>query len=118
MKIIKFRAWDGNKFYDSVINNGMDWDMMSDSPTGNPITQFTGLYDKNGTSIYEGDIMSDINGRLLLVEFIDNYLQIRLRLLKLTKDEYARVYDLGAFGGCKHIGIVGNVYENPELLNQ
>ena len=102
MRIIKFREWDGRKMHDAVICQGVSWDLMRDCPTGNDIMQFTGLTDKNGKEIYEGDIMDYGCNRYKPVEFIN-----------------------GCFCICKNTAmptlmtlypIIGNIYENPELI--
>lgn len=109
MREIKFRAWDGEKMIDtfSVQSNG-DGVLYSGDIMGSwEIMQFTGLLDKNGKEIYEGDI--------------------------LMADEY--VVEI-KFKGGQFVGfneklnpqetqnrnwlqweIIGNIYENPELLN-
>lgn len=80
------------------------------------IGQFTGLLDKNGTKIFEGDIvriddqlvLSAYNGRLFEVEF----------------DECAfwacpngkRDIAVSLFNKCAEYEVVGNIHDNPELL--
>ena len=84
----------------------------------NPCTvgQFTGLYDKNGKEIYEGDILRwDVNNRLYGVTF-------EFGLFYASVKECDEVM-LGGFplhrltvsedGECV---IVGNIHDNPELL--
>lgn len=96
--------------------------------------QFTGLCDKNGKEIYEGDIVKtkyiekrDFQGVkynnemefVELVVFKDQAFQLEInnggikmyRLLNLGKD--ARTYgDIEL----KEIEVIGNIYDNPELL--
>lgn len=56
MRVLKFRAWDNKKPYAPVM---LDWDYLqtlSINQWGNLIPmQFTGLLDKHGKEIYEGD---------------------------------------------------------------
>lgn len=79
------------------------------------VGQFTGLMDKNGKAIYEGDIVKWSNGMLYAVKFLDGMF-------------YASVEECneGIFGGFPlhrlieyedgRCEIVGNIHDNTELL--
>lgn len=73
------------------------------------VGQFTGKFDKNGKRIFEGDICSVYN-RIYKVEFKYSLWDFVI----LSK----KVYCYPAFDShCgEHCEIVGNIYDNPELL--
>ena len=110
MREIKFRAWDPyTKKMDYDCRDALSfWNGIA-VPEGDHIPlQFTGLKDKNGAEIYEGDI------------------------LKIGPQAYPVVWDDKGTHGWKldtpHFGIgasqstfyevIGNIYENPELLRK
>ena len=136
MREIKFRAWDGREMeFDItvgchskdgkgarntvvIIDDGACW--FAQEEPYNAIMQYTGLKDKNGKEIYEGDILE----------------------LEGGADEPAKgpvIFEYGCFcleapwikngrhqPELKHyikmpfceVEVLGNIYENPELLTK
>lgn len=65
--------------------------------------QFTGLKDKNGKEIYEGDIVKTVKEDWVKVYYDrGNYWVWRYQL--------AYLWETG-------VEVIGNIYENPELIN-
>ena len=77
------------------------------------LMQSTGLVDKNGKEIFEGDIL-DYRGRKALVRWHGSYASFIYRFvdeLQKRNTEWKPLYL--AYMKCE---IIGNIYENPELL--
>ena len=84
---------EGNDYFGGVIEN--------------TIGQYTGLKDKNGTKIFEGDILWDaINEEYGVVEYFENAF-----ILVVDNVMYREIEDFEARE------VAGNIYDNPELLN-
>lgn len=123
MRQIKFRAWDENAkrmdynptrdgFMDGTIgiNHFFDADQTP--------MQCTGLKDKHGKEIFEGDLVKlhysagDYTGMIALVEWCgDCCYGYRLQFVGLGNNE-----SLGNYARCG-LEVIGNAYENPELLD-
>lgn len=132
---IKFRAWDS--YHKEMITpwcelkeNGHFW---GEDTTNKPIyvsssehvMQYTGLKDKNGKEIFEGDILNAIDCELV------GYNQNEWGESEVYADAKGKVHYVGA-GFCfdghsagdlpldtfdsDALEVIGNIYENPDLL--
>lgn len=137
MREIKFRAWDEqNKVMHNEVEfirsgiDGNDWILFKSDKQkledgnvlNNPyfqqqikLMQYTGLKDKNGVEIYDGDICKtlhsafrDDDNTIGIVEFYNGRFS---RKIKYPSGQY-NYHDLFNF----HCEVIGNIYENPELL--
>jgi uncharacterized phage protein (TIGR01671 family) len=117
MKDIKFRAWDKDAktmiYYDyihpiSIMFNGIINYGGKDMTDDFELTQYTGLKDKNGKEIYEGDILLDTDTQNIR-EIIYNAPSFVL------KDDNEYFY--WTFHANDYI-VIGNIFENPELLKE
>lgn len=123
MREIKFRVWYPIEWDDEKpikFDISYDWafeewapinDLFNNSmPDGSILMQFTGLFDKNGKEIYEGDLLIfDERRAICSVEFKDG-----MFLAKTPFKNYWRIYNKTLH--YKQPEIIGNIYENPELL--
>jgi len=72
------------------------------------IMQFTGLHDKNGKEIYEGDIWIDDG---LIGQVIFTECRFKILWANCSSGDLHTNVTTSLFGK-----IIGNIYENPELL--
>ncbi len=126
MRDIKFRAWHDqqNEWWyftlDELVDAGNKNEIQKHGAFLKHRTLFTGLLDKNEKEIYEGDILQDlISGVKWTVVFGFNK-KYAFTGWYVENKEIGRTPTLnGDYGGDKnpHVEIIGNIYQNPELLN-
>ena len=122
---IKFRAWEKPQYNDNadgspaISFSGRMWtdndpkfwaSCLMNKKDEYILMQFTGLLDKNGKEIYEGDLIKysihgDIQTMPLEVEMFNLVVGIN------ESDAYMRIDE-------DSIEVIGNIYENPTLLTK
>ena len=102
MREIKFRAWDIQFKRMKVTGMGINGGILDGEDV--VIMQFTGLHDKKGKEIYEGDILEYHSG---MVPRGSNPI---IRAVATWNPRTAQFVD------CFIGEVIGNIYENPELV--
>jgi hypothetical protein len=106
MREIKFRAWNDEDKTMSYGHEPIYWlsQGLYDFDKSLHLMEFTGLKDKIGLEIYEGDIVKE-NNVIGKIEYV------RSRFLVLNNNETASYPN----ESCE---IIGNIYENPDLIQE
>jgi uncharacterized phage protein (TIGR01671 family) len=125
MREIKFRMWDTE--FEEFVNPHYSLIGLN---TKYIFQQYIGLKDKNGVEIYEGDIVRwGMNGQEYWLRYanVELFPSLQFRILYYIdektldkKPTYNHVIKFGRFvyqKTEKYLEVIGNIYENPEILN-
>ncbi len=126
---IKFRAWNGkamvsdddwfillsgrvhrdNNYSCESQEASVSFEDFIQEETGHvELMQYTGFKDKNGVEIYEGDILQDDEGYMSEVIWHEFG-----RWLSDYRSDSVELCEVACYNA-----VVGNIYQNPELLDQ
>ena len=151
MREIKFRAWDKEENemkYDNIyVWQGSLNQEITDLQSALVLLQYTGLKDKNGKEIYEGDILKNTypagystyevqigifdnhegyedNERgcgVYLKQIFEHYYVEKWKEQAYDKwygDGEEKISNIFGYPNINKLEIIGNIYENPELLRK
>lgn len=125
MREIKYRGWVadnamGNGSWDYATPDDSHWAQFWFCTSKKTIGQYTGLKDKNGKEIYEGDIISLIAP---LADFKPSW-QSRNGNYEVAWKDYQTCFGVkrGIEWECpldwwSSMEVIGNIYENPDLCD-
>lgn len=138
-RVIKFRAWTGSDMIFDVVVGGLGAfyaagldpkDKACITPFNTiysketPIMQFTGLLDKKGVEVFDGDIVEDLAGNILEIWWDNEYATWRNiyrkgNIVSCRDGHFPLWQSYFARGSAKSeciIAVIGNIYQHPHLL--
>lgn len=122
MRVLKFRAWDGTRIYypdqiiqalgDESCTTGYYDDSGCPKGPSHTLMQYTGLKDRNGVEIYEGDIVQyryAENDHVYSIGWDSVHCNFGF-----CEDE--KIYGVHAEDIAERTTVIGNIHEHPELI--
>ncbi len=117
MREIKFRVWNIDEYislnkavHDDIVviqqPSSSNDSLIEINWEGVELEQFTGMHDKYGVPIYEGDVLIEENNRYWLVSFLDG------RFIAHVPGTIYNFVDLDDY----QFSVVGNIHQHAHLL--
>ncbi len=118
MRTTKYRAWvpQDKEFitWDSVTRGDWFWEQVRNGLTAE---QYTGLEDKNGEDICEGDLLlfANTSGRICKVVWHEPSASFDAEFVR-DMNEWSNNFNFKTADWPRTVEVIGSIYENPELL--
>ena len=116
MRIVKVKAWneDSSSFVRADLVELENMKLVDSR--GLDLVWYTGLKDKNGTEIFEGDILQYPGCKSIVSTcFLDGCFVVRPKIVH-EEELLSRASGIDDHDG--EAVVIGSIYENPELLEQ
>jgi uncharacterized phage protein (TIGR01671 family) len=92
--------------HDSTMNIIVDYETVG---------QYTGLTDKNGKKIFEGDVLQT-GTRMGYILFEKGCFKFRWKNFDKYREDFFKTCILTEYGSFKELEVIGNIHDNSELL--
>lgn len=116
MSPLRFRAWHDGKMTSFDLKDYLTIQSFinfeGELYRGLVVMQSTGLRDKNGREIFEGDVVKSNFGNAV-VKWIENIAAFQMELADSSTAPLGQWYR-----NAYEFEVIGNIYENPDLLPQ
>ena len=99
---------------EAVIAKLTDTESVCENVDPATVGQFTGLHDKNGKEIYEGDVVRTLSGFVGYMRYNERFIRFEVAAPYESYDNERNPDGVPR----ESWEVIGNIHDNPELLNQ